>query len=120
MKKLLKSFGYAFKGMWYVLQSEQNMRIHALAVIVVTITGLYLGLSSIEWSLIALSIGAVLTAEMFNTAIEKLVDIVSPQYNDKAGQIKDIAAGAVLLTAIVAAVVAIYIFGDKIFIQLFL
>ncbi|HLP52062.1 MAG TPA: diacylglycerol kinase family protein [Chitinophagales bacterium] len=120
MKKLLNSFAYALKGMWYVLQSEQNMRIHALAVVVVTIAGLYLGLSAVEWSLIALSIGAVLTAEMMNTAIEKLVDMVSPDFNVQAGKIKDIAAGGVLLTAIVAAVVAIYIFGDKIFNQIFL
>ncbi len=115
MKKLLKSFGYAFKGMWYVLQSEQNMRIHTFAVLVVTVAGIFLNLTSTEWSLIALSICAVLTAEMFNTAIEKLVDLVSPQYNEQAGKIKDIAAGGVLLTAIVASVVAIYIFGDKIF-----
>ena len=91
------------------------MRIHAVAVVVVTIAGLFLGLTAIEWSLIALCIGAVIGAEMMNTAIEELVDLVSPQFNPKAGKIKDIAAGAVLLTAIVATVVAVYIFGNKIF-----
>jgi diacylglycerol kinase (ATP) len=86
-----------------------------VAVVVVTIAGLFLGLTAIEWSLIALCIGAVIGAEMMNTAIEELVDLVSPQFNPKAGKIKDIAAGAVLLTAIVATVVAVYIFGNKIF-----
>lgn len=115
MKKLLKSFGYALRGMWYVLQHEQNMRIHLLAAATVTIAGFILGLTATEWSLIALCIGGVMVAEMMNTAIELLVDFVSPEMNDKAGKIKDIAAGAVLLTAIITAVVAVYIFGNKIF-----
>ncbi len=115
MKKLLNSFGYALKGMMVVLKTQQNMRIHAVAVLVVTVAGLFLGLTAIEWSLIALSIGGVMAAEMMNTAIEALVDLVSPQFDERAGKIKDIAAGAVLLTAIVAAVVAVYIFGNKIF-----
>ena len=91
------------------------MRIHAVAVIVVTIAGIFLGLTAIEWSVIALCIGSVISAEMINTAIEALVDLVSPEFNQKAGKIKDIAAGAVLLTAIVATIVAVYIFGNKIF-----
>ncbi|MBP6731317.1 MAG: diacylglycerol kinase family protein [Chitinophagales bacterium] len=115
MKKLLNSFGYALKGMLEVLKTQQNMRIHAVAVLVVTVVGLFLGLTAVEWSLIALSIGGVMAAEMMNTAIEALVDLVSPQFDERAGKIKDIAAGAVLLTAIVAAVVAVYIFGNKIF-----
>ncbi len=115
MKKLINSFGYALKGMFLVLKDQQNMRIHAVAVVVVTIAGLFLGLTAIEWSIIALCIGSVISAEMMNTAIEALVDLVSPQFNEKAGKIKDIAAGAVLLTAVVASVVAVYIFGNKIF-----
>src|ERR1043165_8825195 len=115
MIKLLKSFVYAFKGIYFVLKEEQNMRIHAVAVVVVTVGGIFLGLTAIEWSVIALCIGSVLTAEIMNTAIELLVDLVSPEFNKKAGEIKDVAAAAVFLTAIVAAVVAVYIFGNKIF-----
>ena len=115
MKKLIYSFGYALKGMFLVLSDQQNMRIHAVAVVVVTIAGLFIGLTAIEWSLIALCIGSVISSEMINTAIEELVDLVSPQFSEKAGKIKDIAAGAVLLTAVVATVVAVYIFGNKIF-----
>lgn len=115
MKKLFKSFGYAFRGMFFLLKEEQNMRIHAIAIFVVTAGGIALGLTAMEWSIIALCIGSVISAEMMNTAIEMLVDIVSPEFNKKAGEIKDIAAGAVLITAIIATVAAIYIFGNKIF-----
>lgn len=107
MKKLINSFGYAIKGMFLVLKDQQNMRIHAVAIVVVTIAGLFLDLTAIEWSLIALCIGSVISIEMINTAIELLVDLVSPEFNEKAGKIKDIAAGAVLFTAIVATVVAV-------------
>ena len=115
MKKLLNSFGYALKGLFFALKEQQNMRIHAVAIFVVTVVGVFLGLTAIEWSLIALCIGSVISAEMVNTAIEALVDLVSPEFNEQAGKVKDIAAGAVLLTAIVATVVAVYIFGNKIF-----
>lgn len=115
MRKLIDSFGYALKGMYVTLREQQNMRIHAMAVLVVTVAGIFLGLTAAEWSIIALCIGSVMSAEMMNTAIETLVDLVSPEYNEKAGKVKDIAAGAVLLTAIVATVVAVYIFGNKIF-----
>jgi diacylglycerol kinase len=119
MKKLLKSFGYAIKGMYIALKEQQNMRIHLLAILVVTLAGIYLGLSAIEWGIIALTMGLVISTEMMNSAIESLVDLVSPEYNEKAGKIKDVAAGAVLVAAIIATVVAIYIFGNKIFNLLF-
>jgi diacylglycerol kinase len=115
MIKLIKSFWYALKGMFFTLREEQNMRIHALAILVVTVAGIYVGLTAVEWAVIALTIGFVIASEMVNTAIEDLVDLVSPEHNPKAGRIKDIAAGAVLTAAIVAVVVAIYIFGNKVF-----
>ena len=119
MKKLLKSFGYAIKGMYIALREQQNMRIHLLAILVVTFAGIYLGLRAIEWGIIALTMGLVISTEMINSAIESLVDLISPEYNEKAGKIKDVAAGAVLVAAIIATVVAIYIFGNKIFNLLF-
>lgn len=115
MMKLLKSFAFAFQGVVTALRTQQNMRIHLLAVLVVTISGVFLELAAIEWSVIALTFGLVLVAEMMNTAFEFLVDMVSPEHNEKAGMVKDIAAGAVLLAAIIATVVAVYIFGNKIF-----
>lgn len=115
MIKFIKSFGYAFKGLVLAFRSQRNMRIHLLATAAVTFAGIFLGLSATEWSIIALTIGGVITAEMMNTAIEMLVDLVSPEYNEKAGKIKDIAAGGVLLSAIIATIVAVYIFGNKLF-----
>jgi len=115
MIKLIKSFGYAFKGMLLALREEQNMRIHLIAIGAVTIVGIYLGLSAIEWAILALTIGFVVSLEMVNSAIEAIVDHVSPEYHKEAGKIKDMAAGAVLVAAIVATVIAVYIFGNKIF-----
>ncbi len=115
MKKLLQSFGYAIAGMFTVLKEQRNMRIHLLAIIVVTAAGFFFSLTAIEWSVIALTIGLVISAEMMNTSIEILVDLISPKQNEKAGKIKDIAAGSVLATAIIAVIVAVYIFGNKIF-----
>ena len=115
MIKLVKSFGYAIKGMFIALKEEQNMRVHLVAIAVVTFAGIYLGLTATEWAIIALTIGFVVSLEMVNAAIENLVDHVSPEFNKEAGKIKDLAAGAVLVAAIVATVIAVYIFGNKIF-----
>ena len=115
MIKLIKSFGYALKGMLIAIREEQNMRIHVFAIAVVTVCGIYLSLSAIEWAVIALTIGFVISMEMVNSAIEAIVDHVSPEYHKEAGRIKDLAAGAVLVAAIVATVIAVYIFGNKIF-----
>ncbi len=115
IKKLIAGFGYAIKGIVVALRTQQNMRIHFVAVAVVTVLGFLLDLNAAEWAIIALTIGSVITAEMMNTAIEMLVNMVSPEYNQEAGRVKDIAAGGVLLAAIIATVVAVYIFGNKIF-----
>ena len=115
MIKLIKSFGYAIKGMLVAVREEQNMRIHLIAIGVVTFAGIYLGLTAIEWAILALTIGSVISMEMINAAIESLVDHVTPEYHKEAGKIKDLAAGAVLVAAIVATVIAVYIFGNKIF-----
>lgn len=88
---------------------------HLLATAVVIVAGFIFGLSKIEWSIIALTIGLVIVTELLNTAIEMLVDLVSPEYNERAGKIKDVSAGAVLLSAIISVVVAVFIFGNKIF-----
>lgn len=115
MKKLFKSFGYAIKGLVFALKEERNLRIHLLAIALVTLAGIFVGLSAIEWSILALTIGMVVVAEIMNTAIEILVDMVSPEYSEKAGRTKDISAGGVLLATIIAVVIAVYIFGNKIF-----
>src|SRR5688500_15259882 len=100
--KTLKSFKYAFHGIYLVIRYENNTRVHLAATIMVIGLGMLLQLSLVEWSIILMQIGLVWTAEIFNTALEKLVDLVSPEYNPKAGIVKDIAAGAVLVISIIA------------------
>lgn len=111
--KALKGFGYAFKGIAVAVKEQLNLKIHLLALIVTSAAGIFFELNYIEWSIVFLTFGLVIVAEMLNTAIEYLVDLVSPQFNPAAGKIKDVAAGAVLISAIIAVAVAISIFGSK-------
>lgn len=114
IKDRTNSFGYAFKGIVYVLKSEHNIWIHCALGIAAIALGLYLEIKLPEWIFVTLAIGLVFIAELFNTAIEVLVDLVSPEHNPKAGLVKDIAAGAVLIAAITAALIGLFIFGPKI------
>lgn len=111
--KCLKSFRFAWKGFAYVFLNENNMRYHILAAIIVVLLGGYLKFSLFEWIVIVFCIGLVWAAEIFNTAIEKLVDLVSPEQNPKAGLIKDIASGAVLVTAMMALAIGVIIVTSK-------
>lgn len=113
MNKLLQSFGYAFKGLAYAFRSQLNFKLHCVATALVVALGLYVQLSIAEWLWISLAIALVLAAELFNTAIEVLVDLVSPTWNDKAGKVKDVAAGAVLLIALLALAIGLFIFVPK-------
>ena len=110
LKKRIKRFGYAFKGIAKLVQKEHNAGIHCTAIIVVTLGGIYFNITPSEWCIVILCFGVVLAAEGFNTAIERLVDLVSPDYHPIAGEVKDIAAGAVLICAIAAAIIGIIIF----------
>lgn len=116
--KFIKGFGYAFKGIWLAISTQLNMKVHLLAVLVVVVAGIFFELDAVEWSIIFVTFGLVLATETMNTAVEYLVDFISPEYHEKAGKIKDLSAGAVLITAIIAVAVAITIFGNKFFNQL--
>ncbi len=95
-KKRIASFNFAFRGIGYMVRTQKNALIHLMAAIVVVIFGFLYQLERQEWCLIIFAIGLVIMAELFNTAIEFLTDLVSPDYHEKAGRAKDIAAGAVL------------------------
>lgn len=110
LKKRINSFGYAFKGVFCLLKKEHNAWIHCMAIVIVTLAGLFFGITPIEWCMVILCFGMVLAAEGFNTAIERLVDLVSPDFHPIAGNVKDIAAGAVLICAIASAIIGIIIF----------
>ena len=110
LKKRINSFGYAFKGIFSLLKNEHNAWIHCMAIIAVTLAGLFFGINSVEWCIVILCFGMVLAAEGVNTAIERLVDLVSPDFHPIAGNVKDIAAGAVLICAVAAAIIGVIIF----------
>ena len=97
-----------------MLKSQHNAWIHALASCIVCTLGLTLGLTRSEWCWIVLSIMAVWTAEALNTAFEFLADVASPSYHPLVGKAKDVAAGAVLISAIGSAVIGILIIGPHI------
>ncbi|ADV44156.1 diacylglycerol kinase family protein [Bacteroides helcogenes] len=109
-RKQVRSFGYAWKGIRCCIGKEQNLSFHLIAAVMVVISGFLLGITRTEWIVITLCIGIVITAELFNTAIEKLVDMISPDRHPVAGQVKDIAAGAVLICAATAAIIGLIIF----------
>ena len=113
MNRFFKSFGYAFAGLIYAFKTQLNFKIHCLAAILVIVLGFYIKLSVAEWLWIACAITLVLVVELLNTAIEVLVDLVSPQQNQKAGAIKDIAAAVVLISALLSLIVALLIFVPK-------
>ncbi len=115
--KVLKGFGYAIKGILVAVKEQLNLKIHLAAVVVVVVAGIYFELDAIEWSVVFLTFGLVIVTEMLNTAMEYMVDFVSPQMHPMAGKIKDVAAGAVLIAAIIAIAVAVTIFGNKFFNQ---
>ncbi len=114
LKKEIKSFGYAFNGIGLLFRYCSHARIHALATVVAIGAGIYFKITAIEWTIIFLTIGSVIAAEGFNSAIEYLADKVSPEHDLLIKLAKDVAAGAVLIMAITAVIVAIFIFGEKI------
>ena len=113
--KTLRSFRYAWHGIYLVVRYENNTRVHLLASVAAVALGMLLGLSSLEWALVLMQIGLVWAAETFNTALEKLVDLVSPEYHPLAGKVKDIAAGAVLIVSLTSVAVGGIIFGSRLY-----
>ena len=113
-KKLINSFKYAIEGIISSFKTERNMKIHVLAMIIVIALGFFFKLDKVEWCFIIIAIVSVISAELFNTAIETVVDMVSPERNPKAKLAKDIAAGAVLVVAIGAAIIGFVVFGPRV------
>jgi diacylglycerol kinase len=108
---LVDSFRHAFGGLWYAIRTQLNMRIHLAIAGAVLVLGLYLQVGWLEWAVLALTIGFVLVAEMFNTVAEAAMDAATPYYHPLVKVAKDVAAGAVLLTSIAAVLVGLLILG---------
>ncbi len=114
MKKLLKSFKYAFEGIFTGIKEEQNIKIHIAIMILVIIFGIMLKISKAEWIICIILFGLVISMELINTAIENTVDLITKEKNEQAKIAKDVAAGAVLVSAIASAIIGLIIFVPKI------
>jgi diacylglycerol kinase (ATP) len=113
-RKRLAGFTYAFRGIWLLLRYGHSAWLHEVIGLCTVIAGFLFNISPMEWVAVIIVCGCVLAAEALNTAIELLADVVSSGYSDAIKQLKDLAAGAVLLMAFAAAIVGIIIFFPKI------
>ncbi|CCY79451.1 undecaprenol kinase [Mycoplasma sp. CAG:877] len=112
-KRLTNSFKYAFEGILQAYVGEQNLKIHTVIAVLVIIFGFILKISYTEWLVCLVLIGLVLMAEFFNTSIEYLVDLVSPEIHPLAKATKDTASAGVLMMAIISAIIGLIIFVPK-------
>ncbi|MGB7874679.1 MAG: diacylglycerol kinase family protein [Anaerolineales bacterium] len=114
----IRSFGYAFRGWWHVLRTQQNAWIHAIISTAVIIVSLWLRLPPRDWAVLLVTIAMVWAAEFFNTAIEAVVDLASPVHHPLAEVGKDVGAAAVLIAALAAIGVGLLILGPPLWRQI--
>ena len=114
-KNILYSFKYAFEGLEKAIKTERNIKIHICAMILVIISGIILKISKTEWIICIILFGLVISAELFNTAIETTVDIAMPEKDPRAKKAKDVSASAVLVLAIASAIIGLMIFIPKLY-----
>lgn len=105
-----KSCKRAVKGIVYSFKTEKHLRIHFFMAVLVVLLGLFFRIARVDWLFIIYAIGSVITAELFNTSLERLVDLKEPSYHPLAGLAKDIASGAVLVTAVQAVIIGLLVF----------
>ena len=115
IRKFFKGFSYAFKGISYAFTTQINLKVHLVVAAGVGALGYYTGLNRMEWLWVTTAVILVVVMELINTAIELLVDQVSPGYDPKAGIIKDVSASAVLITALLAFIIGLAVFVPKYF-----
>lgn len=112
--KRLKSFTYAFAGLKVLFKEEHNAWIHLFATVCVVVAGILLKISVLEWVAVVFAIGLVFSFEIVNTSVENIADFICPEWDERIKRIKDLAAAAVLVSAITAAIVGLLIFLPKI------
>lgn len=113
-KKLINSFKCAIQGIRQAVKTERNVKIHITIMILVIIAGIVLKINTQEWIICIILFGLVISLELVNSAIEATVDIAMPEINEKAKVAKDVAAGAVLVSAIASAIIGLIIFIPKV------
>lgn len=112
-KNLAESFKNAMQGVWYVASKERNMKIHITAAVLVLVFSIWLGVSTTEFAILCLTVAMVICCELINTALEVLVDIIVDVYHPKAKIIKDVAAGAVFVSALFSIIIGGIILLEK-------
>ena len=115
----IRSLKFALKGMWILMTTEDSIKAQLLFAFIATLLGFYFEISSTEWAIQVIIIGLVLVAEAANTAIEEVADFIHPEFHEKIGLIKDIAAGAPSFAAFISLIVAGIIYVPKILLLLF-
>lgn len=110
LKRHTISFKHAFVGIWHTLKTQPNLQIHCTIAALVLSAAWYFGISRFEWLIILFTIMWVITAEMINTAIESMVNLITKEYHQEAKVAKDVAAGMVLIGALGSIVVGLFIF----------
>lgn len=118
-RSLWKSFGYALEGLRHAVRTQRNLRIHLVIAALAVGIGIFLRLEYVQWAILAITIGAVITGELINTVVETVVDLASPEYHDLAKIAKDVAAGTVLVMALTAIAVGLLILGPPLWDVLF-
>lgn len=113
--RLLDSFRDAFRGLLFVIQNERNARIHLLFSGLVAAAGVLFRISNLEWLVLILTIAMVWITEIYNTALERLINLVHPEWGEEAGICKDISAAGVILSALISIVVGLLIFGPRLY-----
>ncbi len=113
--KRIRGGGYAIKGAWLLLKHEPSIQVQFVISILVCIAGLYFDITRNEWIFQFIAIGMVMAAEGLNTALEAMADFVHPDFHNKIGHIKDVAAGAVFIAALIAVIIACFIYFPYIF-----
>ncbi|HLB64015.1 MAG TPA: diacylglycerol kinase family protein [Anaerolineales bacterium] len=114
----IAAFRYAFSGWWYVLRSQRNAWIHALATFLVVAAGVWLRVDRLSWALLLGAIGLVWLAEFLNTALEAVVDLASPEHHPLARVGKDVGAAAVLIAALTSAAIGLLVLGPPLYARL--
>jgi len=113
--RLLKSFSYALKGLGRIFREEQNLRVQSIIAIISIVIGFILRISAVEWCLIIFAIVLVILMETMNSVVERIADILKPRIHEYVKEIKDITAGAVLLSSLLAVTIGLIIFLPYIF-----
>jgi diacylglycerol kinase len=110
-RAFLRSFVYAWRGLWHAVRTQRNARVHLTIAAAAIALGLWLGIAPVEWAMVFVAITGVFVAEMFNTVAEACVDLTTREFHPLARVAKDVAAGAVLANAILSVVIGLFVFG---------